>query len=175
MCVMRMYRELVRWSADWKDRTDLKAWMLANVAEGYWSIGDDRLAETIGRRALGMPGERDHRPHHCLLAMGAVIHGDLASARKHLESLCDRDLNPDYAFIISVIEAVLNVEAAAPRGRAKAFREAGKAIVAARTTYKTYMQEPSRRRLYRRCLRRIARLRGGIGAWLWYLAQRAKS
>ena len=44
------------------------------------------------------------------------------------------------------------------------FRQVSKRMDRARNEYAAFPHEPARRRLYRRCLRQVARQRGGIAA-----------
>jgi hypothetical protein len=142
---------------------------LVNAAEGYWATGAAAQAVAVSERALTIAEPIDHRPHYCLLAMGTMMRGDLAAARKHLASLKDRELGDDYKFIIASIEAVLKLDATPLAKRAKVFPAVDNALVEARKSYKSYLKEPARRRLYRSCLWHAARLRGGAATWLWFL------
>ena len=171
MAVLRRYRQLAAWTADWRQRADAQPWMLVNAAEGTWGIGKDEEAAEICGHALGLAESPAHNMHRILMAGLAVMRNDLSSARNYMQRVQAKNLHPDSSFVVAVVQAVLEMDAAARAERAAVFQQVRKRIDSARRGYKDFLHEPARRRLYRCCLRQVARWRGGIAAWLWYVAR----
>ena len=64
--------------------------------------------------------------------------------------------------IASIVRGVLEMETAEAGKRGPVFRQASKRMDRVRAQYAAYPREPGRRRLYRRCLRQVARRDRGL-------------
>ena len=123
MAILRWYRQAAAWTADWSQRADAQPWMLVNAAEGYWAIGKGAEAAAISSHAVTLPDSPAHNLHFLLLAADAVIRNDLSSARKHMERVKARKFDADYSFIATLVQGVLEMEAAERPKQAAVFRQ----------------------------------------------------
>jgi len=164
---LRDYRLAAQWQSDWRDRENIEAWMLVNVAEGLRATGRGDEAVEAGRQALSMPPAFGQHLHHLWLAADEVLCGNVAEAKEHLEYVAE-SLDDDYQFLLTMIEGIVEMAEASPDQAGHVFRQARRRMVRARAAYKVYPQEPARRRAYRRSLAALARHRGTLAARLWF-------
>lgn len=164
---LRDYRLAAQWQSDWRNREDIEAWMLVNVAEGLRATGRGDEAVEAGRLALSMPPAFGQHLHHLWLAADEVLCGNVAEAKEHLKYVAE-SLDDDYQFLLTMIEGTVEMAEASPDQAGHVFREARRRMVRARAAYKVYPREPARRRVYRRSLAALARHRGTLTARLWF-------
>ena len=129
MAVLRRYRQLTVWMADWRQRTDAQPWMLVNAAEGFWGTGKDKEAGEICGHALALAESPAHNMHRILMAGLAVMRNDLSSARNYMQRVQAKNLHPDCTFIVAVVQGVLEMEAAERAGRAMVFQQVRNALI----------------------------------------------
>jgi tetratricopeptide (TPR) repeat protein len=167
MANFRWYSKLTLWMADWRDRGDLRAWMLVNVVEGLRAASRDAEANEAGRHALTLPAERSHATHRAWLALDACCRGRIDECRQMLEQLRGQSLEEDYKFLQTLAESVVNMASAEAGNKKAVFRDVRSKLKCAVASYRNLRYESSRRRLYRRCLQLVAQYRGGFLAALW--------
>ena len=112
--------------------------MLVNAAEGFWGIGDDEQVAAVCGHALTLPESPAHNLHRILLAAAAVMRQDLPRARSYMEQVNPNKLDPDYSFITTVVQGVLEMEAAEAAKRADVFRQVSKRMDRARNEYAAF-------------------------------------
>jgi hypothetical protein len=76
----------VWWLADWRDRSEAEAWMLVNLVRSLRAHGRDAEAGEAGRTALARPYDTTFSEHARWLALDAALEGDIAGARKLLDT-----------------------------------------------------------------------------------------
>jgi cellulose synthase operon protein C len=156
------YRFVAKWVADWRDRPDAEAWMLVNAAEGFRALGRDEEAREVSRHALALPPSHGQDLHRVWLAADAAAAGDTRTVRELLGQANHQELNAGFAFLKTLAEAAAEMAEAPRQQRRSVFRAVLKRIDRARAGYKAFPKEAAYRRMYRRCLQRVARYRGGL-------------
>ncbi len=164
---LREYQLAARWQSDWRDREDIEAWMLVNVAEGLRATGREAEAAEASRLALTLPPAFGQHLHHLWLAIDEAFGRNISAAKEHLAGVDVESLDDDYQFLLTMIEGIVAMAEAPSDQAGHVFREARQKMVRARAAYKTYPQEPARRLAYRRSLAALAKHRGTLGAKLW--------
>ncbi|MGF1656955.1 MAG: tetratricopeptide repeat protein [Verrucomicrobiales bacterium] len=85
-----LYDEVVEWLSDWKERSHVETWMLANLA--YALMHEDRISEAFEVSTIALDSfarETNDRFHHAVLAAAYVIQGQAEAAEQHLTKLPD--------------------------------------------------------------------------------------
>ena len=162
------FRFSVKWHADWRERAEAAPWMLLNVVEGLRALNCDAEAADAGRAALSRMEEGFKQQHHIWLAFDDICTGDITSAKQHLESTGNVKLNADYTFLVTVIKCVIKISEAIPPESRQVFKKINLLLKHARVTYSGYRSDPARRRVFRRCLREVAKYRKGTAARFWF-------
>ncbi|MDJ0849876.1 MAG: tetratricopeptide repeat protein [Myxococcota bacterium] len=160
-------RETVGWLADWREREDVKPWMLLNLVVALRGLGRWEEAGEVGRHALALPPDHAEAEHASWCALDAALAGELAEARR----LCDRAARLTdadfYGVVLSMIRLVIAASTEGPEGtRAYAVEKAR--LAASRRRMKA---DPTLWLAFRRCLdavvrarpSRMARLRAAFG------------
>lgn len=157
-----------RWLADWADRSDLQAWMLINVVLALRALGREAEAAAASRRALTLPADATTAHHRLWLAVDAALAGETEAAAKHGDGIDPQTCDASHRFLHALVGGLLAVQRAAPRDRPEALRRVRRRLRAAAAAC-TPMPEDRRAilRTYRRCVLRLGRDGGTIGALLW--------
>lgn len=172
MQTIRDYKSVVEWMHDWRDRPEAEGWMLVNLAEAMRARGNDAEAREVSRRALETTNDDQPRGIHLLwTAADAVLDGEPQMARDLLSVEADRTQGEQYVFLRRMVEATVDVRLAPPASRAATFREVRKRIAQACRDYRHFTKDRELRRLFRKCVRRIAKDAAGVRGRLWALGQ----
>ncbi|MDX1948074.1 MAG: tetratricopeptide repeat protein [Pirellulaceae bacterium] len=168
---IRDYALAAQWNSDWREREDIRSWMLVNVVEGLRNDGRDAEAADASRQALGLPQPKGHDLHRLWLATDAVAAGDMATAQEWLAGMNPAEqLDADYAFLAGCARVAVEMAAARPELASSAFRQARGTLIQLRNGYEFWRFEPARRRAWQAAVRRVAALRGTLLAkwWSWF-------
>ncbi len=149
-------REAVEWLSGWRDRKDVKPWMLLNLAVSLRAIGRSEEARAVSAAALGHPSDHATPDHRLWVAFEEAFEEGPASS----PSVDVDALKPFYRCLRLLTLAVLEARKGAFDGAVARLREAAAAMP-------TYAKDPLLRAAYRRAVARIARSRGGVGGVLW--------
>jgi len=168
LVAVRDYKLSVKWYADWKERPDATSRMLLNAVEGYRAMELDSEASFAGRAALSMAQDDSWPYHHIWLAFDEICAGNPDTAKQHLEEAGSVKLNTHYTFLSNVMKCVIDISEAIPSESRHVFQKVNLLLKHSRFTYSAFGSEPARRRVYRRCLREIARYRKGTAAKFWF-------
>jgi hypothetical protein len=163
-----LYADAAAWHADWRDYEDAEPWMLVNAVEGLRATNRDEEAVEISRHATALPRGFGQHMHHLWLAADDACRGNIPTAKQHLARAGDDELDEDWQFHLLLVQAVIDMAEALPEEAGSIFREVRQRIDEARAAYRGWAREPARRRLYRRCVARIAKYRGTLSARFWH-------
>jgi tetratricopeptide (TPR) repeat protein len=104
------FRKVVRWMADWRERTHIPAWALNNLAIaqrelGYWKTS----AEVCARGLQGEPGDYSHK-FHLWLAIEHGLQGDVAAMEREMEAIDIEELSASHQYIYHLMLALHTAE-----------------------------------------------------------------
>jgi cellulose synthase operon protein C len=161
------YGGVAGWLGDYKDRAGLSPWMLSNLVIALRALGRDEEAAAVSRRALELPPDGTAVYNRIWLALDDALAGR-APAADPLDGASPQAFDPTHRFLAELLRGVTVVQRAAPADRPRAFAEARRQLAAAAVRSTPLVQDrPAVRRAYRRCVRRLARDRGGLVGLLW--------
>ena len=161
------YRRAAAWMNDWRQRRDLQPWMLINLAISLRGLGDDGQANEVSHHALELPPDYTSPYHQTWLAFDAALAGD-GAAIERLKGLDVSSFDNTHKYVHHMVEVLSAVQQVAPPERPAAFRRARQQLdEAVRTITPLNDDRLALRRAYRRCVRRLAQMRGGVPALAW--------
>jgi tetratricopeptide (TPR) repeat protein len=109
----RWHRTALRWLADWRERSDLRPWMLLNVVTSAWALGRRGAAKDASDRALALPPDHTLLTHRLYRAVEHACSGELAKARELVASC--QPLQPlSYDAVLADLVDVLDRGASVP-------------------------------------------------------------
>jgi tetratricopeptide (TPR) repeat protein len=162
------YRAAAEWMRDWPERRDAQPWMLVNLAIALRGLGDDAQANRVSRQALELPDDYTSKFHRVWLALDEALAGQSDAALERLADLDPSSFDVTHKYVHYLIDVMLSLQRAAPAERPSAFRRARRQLDdAVRTMVPLNDDRRALLAVYRRCVRRLARDRGGVPALLW--------
>ncbi len=159
------YADAAHWLSDWRDRTELESWMLANLVQSLRGIDRDSEAAEVSRHALTLPIDVGTRMHEMWLIADAYCVGDALAARELLAPMDPHGLHTDDQFLWHVLTAVLSAERSDSTIKPATLFEIQQKITAARLRYRLSRRTPPYRAAYRRILRRFAQRHTAASWW----------
>ena len=156
--------------AGWRDRPNIKPWMLTNLACAY--MNDDQLREAaeLSDYCLGLPPDHSFPMHITNLAHCEANVGDPAQALALLEQIVLEAETPGTQFEYELARAAATARA---HGGARLSR-AWNAIKNARRYHPQYKLEPGSKKSYQRTVKTVGAQGGMLGklrAWFHLLQQ----
>jgi predicted Zn-dependent protease len=161
------------WLGDWRDRTEVEAWMLRPLALAYRMLDqDDRAAEEC-RAAVKLGGPDDVlADFRAWLALDLALANQTEEAQAQVSKIDTLSLTDGTRLVLSMAEAVLMVRRAGPGGRSAAFREAKAHLKTAAGSCAASDVPAGAARAYRRVVSCVSGAAGTLGAKLWAVWQR---
>ena len=158
-------RKVIAWMKDWRQRPDVKAWMLGNLATAYRAVGSRAEGIEVNKFAVKIDGEPADRTIHALwLAADAALLKQPDSAEAWLSQAgVTPNSPPHHRFIQTLIEAVLR----RLREPDTPFSATRSQITAAVRLYPAFRKTREIKVLYRQSLYRISRSKSGLSGMLW--------
>ena len=159
------HRRIIRWMRDWRQRPDVKAWMLGNLAATYRAMGSRAKATEVSTFAMKIDGDPADRTIHALwLAADAAVLKRLDSAQAWLSQAgISPNSPPHHQFIQAITDAALQPlrEPATPFSSTKA------QMAAAIKLYPAFRKTREIKFLYCQILTRISRSSSGLSGMIW--------
>jgi hypothetical protein len=152
------YSSVRRWMRDWKQRKELKMWMLSNLEVALRARRLRKETDEVIAHVMTMP-DRDHafRSFRLLFAMEEALKGRTASAAEHLRELDENGWTNFNIVRYRCLEGMVAIQQAPPEKRREVFRERrrsiGRALDKQGLAWSALVHHPD----YRRCLFRMAR------------------
>jgi cellulose synthase operon protein C len=101
-------RRIITWLGDWRSRSDLKPWMLVNLAEAYRATGADDKSRAVHHAALDLDSDSGKMSHHAWLAFDLARAGQIDDAKQYLNNLLlSENYSPEYQFLLEITQAML--------------------------------------------------------------------
>jgi cellulose synthase operon protein C len=100
--------QIIKWLADWQDRSDAEPWMLTNLAEAFRAVGSDLNARYIHESALNLASDNGKKSHLVWMAFDLARAGKLDRANEYMHNLLpSEDYSPEYAFLLEITQSVI--------------------------------------------------------------------
>jgi cellulose synthase operon protein C len=148
-------RRIITWLADWRSRSDLKPWMLVNLAEAYRAIGADDRARAVHYAALDLASDSDKRSHRAWLAFDLAQSGQIDDARQYLDNLLpSENYSPEYQFLLEITQAIL-VARSSIGSRTVKLKTIAQHLTTAKAAYPAIVEDIPFYRAYRHALESI--------------------
>lgn len=162
------YRGTVAWLADWPRRSGAQPWMLHNLVVALRALGRDAEAAAVSQHAVASGIEDWGTPsHHIWLALDAAVLGHPNSAVEHLRGIDTDSLDGEDHFLYACVRALVELQQSPNEERAAAFALVRQRLREAAGHCQNYVMQPALARAYRRCVKRVARVCGGMLPTLW--------
>jgi hypothetical protein len=122
LLTLRRYGSTIRWMRDWRQRSDLKMWMLFNLSLALRARRRWNEAREVLRFAVKLP-ERDHtfQKLRLLLAMELALADGTEEAAAHFRELGTVGWDDYMRFRYRLIQGLLSIQQAAPAQRKDVF------------------------------------------------------
>lgn len=161
------------WLGDWRDRTEVEAWMLRPLALAYRMLDQDDRAAEVCRAAVKLGGPDDAlADFRAWLALDLALAGQTEDAQAQVQRVDTLGVSDGTRLVLALAEAVLLVRRAGPGGRSAAFREAKEHLKTASGSCAASDVPAGAARAYRRVVSCISGAAGTLGAKLWAVWQR---
>ena len=169
---MRRRRAVVKWLASWRDHPNAEPWMLSNLVVAFRDLGRVTEANEVCRAALRLP-IRDHTSNDFALwlAVEELLAGDANRAAQTIDTFQASDFRPFMQKVFALADAVVKLRSSPQPEKKTAFKEARRRLNKefAGACLRPYGK--GMRRVFRRCVHRMAREYGGPWPAVWGYAK----
>ena len=132
---VREDQDCVLWLEPWKERKEVKPWMLLNLVLSLRRLKRLPEARDVGLAAQAMPVDSCSEMHGMWIAADAVLGGDYVQGRELLQKISRPALSNYYKFMHDLLTQLLAVEKTPEAERSLAFKNAMSQIADMRKTY----------------------------------------
>jgi tetratricopeptide (TPR) repeat protein len=160
------FHAVTRWLSDWQERSDLKPWMLSNLAEALRAIKRDKESNRVSKYALTLAEDHATYIHRLWLAFDEALAGHSTLAASQLRQVDSSSIEPYYQFLYLLVQAMLEAQAKSGKHQHR-FNEARAQLRKGLTAHPTFWKDVLMRRAYRRCVWRIAKDSQSLVAVMW--------
>lgn len=164
------FHEVAEWLSDWQGRSDLKPWMLSNLAEALRGLKRDKESNRVSKHALTLAADHTTYIHRLWLAFDEALARRSPLAANPLKQVDFSSIEPYYQFLYLLAQAMLEAQAKSGK-RQHRFNEARSQLRKGLTTYPTFGKNLLMRRAYHQCVWRIAKDSRSLVAVMWALWQ----
>jgi cellulose synthase operon protein C len=148
-------RRIITWLADWRSRSDLKPWMLVNLAEAFRAIGSDADARKVHHAALDLDSDSGKKSHLVWFAFDLALTAKIDDARTYLDDLLpSENYSPEYQFLLEITQAIL-VARSKNGSRAVKLLAIKQHLTTAKSAYPAIAEDVPFYRAYRQALESI--------------------
>ncbi|XAL98894.1 tetratricopeptide repeat protein [Phycisphaeraceae bacterium D3-23] len=162
-----MNRKVLEHFNGWRERGNLKPWMLTNLACAHLNLEQLDEAAQVTAYSLELPPDHAFAMHLINLAHCEAVQGDPAKAHRLLDQAVVENESAATRFEHDLARAAATARTPAPGHLQRAWALARKA----RTRYPAYPKEPGARSTYNRVIKTLGGQAGALGklrAW-WHL------
>jgi len=160
------FHAVSRWLSDWRERSDLKPWMLCNLVEALRDLKRSKEANRVSKHALTLAEDHTTYIHRLWLAFDEALAGHSTLAANQLRQVDWSSIKPYYQFLYSLVQAMLESQAKSGKHQHR-FNEARSQLRKGLTAYPTFGRNLLMRRAYHRCVWRIAKDSRSLVALMW--------
>lgn len=156
--------EAQRWLSDWRERADVRPWMLLGLASSLRQTARRGIGAAINEAALQLPPDHATPLHRLWLAADALVAGDWQRARDFRYGTSADAINSYYQVLLRVIDACIGIEsgASAPQYGLSFTRAYGLLRQSLGTESAVMAGDPVFTDFYRRYRWRLAKKLGGV-------------
>jgi tetratricopeptide (TPR) repeat protein len=162
------YWDATRWLGDWREREEVEAWMLQNLALSFRELGRWKKAASVSRHAVEIATAADAAHHRLWLGWEALRLDRGTEADAWIEPIDSEWLGETEQVLLRGVVSIRAIERATRDEREATFREVRLALDA---TAQAALARRYSRKTFRRLAMRIGR-RVGPAAWGWALRRR---
>ncbi|HEY9668234.1 MAG TPA: tetratricopeptide repeat protein, partial [Coleofasciculaceae cyanobacterium] len=160
------YHATTQWLANWQERSDLKPWMLSNVAEALRGLKRDKESNRVSQYALTLAEDHATFIHQLWLAFDEAVTGRSTLAAHQLKQINSSSLASYYLFLYSLVQAMLEAQAKSG-SRQRRLNQARVQLGKGVTAYPSFRKDSILRRAYRRGVWRLAKDCGSLQGIIW--------
>lgn len=161
------FRAAADWMSDWRSRSDLKPWMLTNLAQALRAIGKKMESAEASRVGTSLPLDHASRFHELALACDACLQGEFTAARELLGPMDPHGMHSDDRFSLELVMAVLAREMPEPDASPISVDEERRRLTDAARRFKLLGRTTPYRATHRDFVRLVAR-RASDGTTTWW-------
>ncbi len=161
------------WLADYRDRSNLEAWMLRPLTIAYRALDQDDRAIEVCRAAVRVGGpDETLAEFRAWLALDFALSGQAEEAAAQVAKVDAVTVPDGTRLILSLAQALLMVLQAGPGGKSAAFVEAKELLHNAAGSCPAAKVPVGSKRAYRKVVARISGEAGSVAARIWAVRQR---
>jgi hypothetical protein len=157
----------VDWLSDWRQRENIQPWMLSNLAQPLRILQHPEMAREVEVFACQLPPDHATDSLRLVKALDDVLEGNVADAARTLDPVDVHSLAPIHAFLHEFVGALLKLHLAPQEERDPVYADLEWRLTGSLSAHRGFLTNPVTGDTIRRCLRGIARQRGGTRAALW--------
>jgi tetratricopeptide (TPR) repeat protein len=169
LAMLRRWSVLVKWAGTLKGREGIEPWMLANLATGLRALGRFDEAKKANERSFMLPADHSSREQALWLALEEALQDETRVAQTWLAQFPEAQFDERERFLFGLARGVLELQHEDQAGGMDRFKSSGAILAEARANCPDFGNDVVLRRALRRCLRHVARKRGGVRGALWYV------
>jgi len=169
------YSLAAAWLADWRDRKNVKAWMLKPLVVALRAIDQDDKALDVCRAGVRLGEENENLVEFRVwLALDLALSGQTAEAAAQATNVDGVAVSDGNRLILAFAQALVMVQQAGPEGKASAFSDAKDHLKSAAGSVISAEIPIGAGRAYRRVVAKLVEDAGSFGARIWSLRQRLR-
>jgi tetratricopeptide (TPR) repeat protein len=115
-------KQALEWFGEWKQRRNLRPWMLYNIAHALEDSGREDEAIEARRTALALPPDHTSPHHVTRLSLCEALRGDLPTAVARIDGLDYGRLDPRQKAEWAMVRTLADVTGGEPRDRARIYQ-----------------------------------------------------
>jgi tetratricopeptide (TPR) repeat protein len=161
------YRGTIAWLEDYSSLPNVMPWMLTNLLFALRALGREEEAVQVSRDALTLSPDYT-TPYHRVWVAAEELLASASTAGDPVAGIEAGSLDGTHRFVYELARAMQLLRSTPQQARRQVFHEIRRALAEQARTNKPMSEDlPAVRRIYRRCIRRIAEDVGGLRATLW--------
>lgn len=160
----------LKWLSDWKQRSEVKPWMLLNLVQSFQATKDPANAIPVSQYALTLPDDDGTPVHRLWLAYAASYEGQTAKASQYLQDINPQYLEKEYLFLQYLVKANLAIDCQ-ELPRHQRMEQAKLHVQQAMAVHPEFRSRFYWQHVFSNSVWRIAKRRQSISGYIWALSQ----
>jgi len=166
LATQRQHSQALQWLLEGADRQGVRPWMLFNLLLAMRESSQDDAAYRVALKALALPPDHTSPCISAWAGFCEAVAGNLRAAADHTDRITEEAMSPREILLLHMTRAIL-VLTKDPQDGKQRIQSNHHLRLAARQR-RRLSNSRSARRAYRRGIRRLARMRGGIWGVVWH-------
>jgi predicted Zn-dependent protease len=160
---------VVDWLSDWRQRQDVRPWMLFNYCLALRHVGRYDNATEVAQHVVDTWGHREGAADMRLfLAVEEALGGEISAAQEHLQHVAIRADNIYDKQMLAMAKAAVELRLAPPAERRRQSHELRAAMAPHFGLWVLLFSARDARRMFERVAELFQREGAGISAWAWF-------